>query len=96
VRAGLNYKNLSHYESGKFKPGNKILQKIAEVFGMTLDQLLTDTDSEFSEKGLADHELLDCFKLLEKMGEEDKRAIKHLIQALAIKQQVQCLGKIAG
>ena len=92
--AGINFSNLNRYEQDKLKPGPKILAKLANAFGVPVNELLgSETNSEVPS--IQDDELLQYFHQVQQMGEEDRTTIKRLIQAVVIKNQVQSLGRLA-
>lgn len=93
-RAGINFRNINRYESDRLKPGIKVITKLAEAFGVAVDDLLEDA-ARPSEVQVMDPELFHCFQQIEKMVEEDRAAIKRLLQAMIIKHQVQDLGRLA-
>ena len=93
-RAGINFRNINRYESDRLKPGIKVITKLADSFGVAVDDLLEDA-ARPAEVHVMDPELFHCFQQIEKMVEEDRVAIKRLLQAMIIKNQVQDLGRLA-
>ncbi len=93
-RAGINYRNITRYESGKLRPGLKVLRKLAAALEVPLDDFM-EAQEQAAPAGLRDPELLQHFRDVEQMPEEDRAAIKRLLQAMVIKHQVQNLGRIA-
>lgn len=92
-RAGINFSNLNRYEQDKLKPGPTILSRLSKAFGVPAEEL-TGSPTDPSAV-LQDEELLACFQQVQVLGEEDRAAIKRLIQAMVIKNQVQTLGRLA-
>ncbi|MFN8609163.1 MAG: helix-turn-helix transcriptional regulator [Vulcanimicrobiota bacterium] len=93
-KAGVNFRNLTHYESGRLKPGLKILSRLAEVFQVPLDSLVEaplETATSFR-----DPELKRYLELLDGLNDEDRQTVKNVIQAMIVKNQVRQLGQIAG
>ncbi len=93
-QAGINFSNINRYEQDKLKPGATILSRLSKAFGIPIEELTgSPTDPAMA---LQDEELLACFQQVQVLGEEDRAAIKRLIQAMVIKNQVQSIGRMAG
>lgn len=89
-QAGLENRNLTRYESDKVRPRVDSLKKIAEALEVTVDELTTE-DSEQPEQQFQDKELLNQFLAIEKMDDQDRFAIKRILQAMIVKNKVQDL-----
>jgi transcriptional regulator with XRE-family HTH domain len=94
-KAGINFRNLNRYEHDRFKPGVRVLGRLADAFGVSVDDLLGEEPRTTEPPPLEDADLLYCFQQVEQMNEDDQAAIKRLLQAMIIKNQVQNLGKRA-
>jgi transcriptional regulator with XRE-family HTH domain len=93
-RAGINFRNLTHYEGGRLKPGLKILSRLAEVFQVPLESLMDSPPDAPST--LKDPELRRYIEVLDEMNEDDRQTVKNVIQAMVVKNQVRQLGQLAG
>jgi transcriptional regulator with XRE-family HTH domain len=93
-KANINFSNLNRYELDRLKPGPKMLAKLALAFGVTAEDLLGGEESP-EHGAFQDEELLKCFQQAQSLAEEDRAAIKRLVQAMVIKNQVQHLGRLA-
>lgn len=89
-QAGLENRNLTRYESDKVRPRVESLKKIAEALEVTVDELTTE-ESELPEQQFQDKELLNQFLAIEKMDDQDRFAIKRILQAMIVKNKVQDL-----
>lgn len=90
---------VTRWEKGQMYPKDSTLEAIAGALGLSTEELLNAKSSpeiRVYEAPAGDQELQVCLELLDRMGEEDRRVVKHMIQALAFRHQVQSLGKIAG
>jgi transcriptional regulator with XRE-family HTH domain len=94
-RLGINWTNITRYEKDKIKPSMKMLKKFADAFEIPADKLVYDEEETKPELFIQDKELLKQFIEVEKMDEDDKAAIKKLIQAMIVKNQVCDLAKSA-
>ena len=88
---GLTYIQIGRYETEKSNPSSDILQKLAQALDTTSDYLMNGASDELISAQLADKELLNQFKAVEKLSPEDKHLIKTFIDAFLTKRQVQKL-----
>ncbi len=89
-QAGLESRNLTRYESDKVRPRLKSLKMLANALEVSVDELAAE-DEEKAEERFQDKELLNQFLAVEQMGEQDRMAIKRVIQAMIIKNKVNDL-----
>jgi transcriptional regulator with XRE-family HTH domain len=94
-KSGINWTNITKYETDRLNPTAKVLKKFAEAFEIPADKLLYDEKEIEPEFMLHDKELLKQFTEVEKMSEEDRTMIKRLIQAVIVKNQVCDLARSA-
>jgi len=88
---GLSYIQIGRYETGKSAPSADVLNKLADALGTTNDFLMNGSDNDIVAAQLTDKELLNQFKQVEKLGQEDKHLIKTFIDAFLTKRQIQKL-----
>lgn len=89
-QAGVESRNLTRYENDKVRPRLKVLQGIAEALEVSVDELVAEDDST-PEHAFRDKELLNQFLAVEQMEDDDKAAIKRVIQAMILKHKVRGL-----
>jgi len=90
-KIGRHGRHVSRYENNKTRPSIKTLGKMAEVFGVSVDELTYDEGKILHEGMIHDKELLRQFQEIEKASEEDRYIAKKMLQALLMKQQLQHL-----
>lgn len=88
---GLTYIQIGRYETEKSNPSSDILQKLAQALDTTSDYLMNGASDEVISAQLTDKELLNQFKQVEKLSQEDKHLIKTFIDAFLTKRQIQKL-----
>ncbi|MCE5347844.1 MAG: helix-turn-helix domain-containing protein [Bacteroidales bacterium] len=88
---GIHYTQIGRYENKGAQPSADILSKIANVLGVSSDFLTNGSTEELAENTLSDKELLNQFKAIEKMPDNDKHIVKTLIDAFITKRKVQQL-----
>src|SRR5690606_2654822 len=75
-------------------PWSMPLQKLAQTLDTTSDFLMNGASDEAVSAQLADKELLNQFKAVEKLSPEDKHLIKTFIDAFLTKRQIQKLAHL--
>jgi len=86
---------VTRWEKGQMHPRDKTLDAIAAALDFTTDDLvnLKGAVGARSHSLQNDQEMQRCLDLLARMSEEDRKVVKHMIQALAFRHQVQSLGE---
>ena len=72
-------------------PPAEVLKKIADALDTTVDYLINGDTDEKAMSTLKDAELLQQFRAVEQMNEEDKVTVKKLIDAFITKRKIQQL-----
>ena len=85
AKIGVHGRRVSLYENDKSSPSLETLRKIAEVFEVSYDYLLTDSSDNRSSVFIRDKSLIPLIMELEQLNETDKQTVKTLIEALANK-----------
>ena len=93
-RAGIDIHNVTRYENDRTRPRAKVLQRFADALQVPVEELAPD-DIEVTAVALRDPELLAQFQAVERLNEADKAALKRIIQAVIVKNQVQDLTRSA-
>lgn len=80
--------NMTKLEHGKNMPSADTLIKLAEIFNVSIDYLLSDEVKNRESTTLKDKELLESFEKIERMDERSKEIVKELLESFIIKQQI--------
>lgn len=78
---GLSYAQIGRYETKGTQPPAEALKKIADALDTTVDYLVYGDTEEKAKASLKDSELLQQFKALEQLDDNDKNTIKNIIDA---------------
>ncbi len=87
----ISLPQLVRYETKEVQPTADTLKKIANVFGVSIDFIVNGTLDEKAQNAIEDSKLLQQFRAVEKMNEEDKTVVTRLIDAFITKKQIQQL-----
>ena len=88
-RLGLHPKHISRYENNVHNPPLETLIKIADLFGVSVDYLLTDQPKTVSGTAIKDNRLLEYFEAVDKMDPEYKKMVFDLIDLILFKINVE-------
>lgn len=88
---GIHYTQIGRYENKGAQPSADILAKIANALEVTSDFLMNGTPDDLANSSLSDKELLNQFKAIENMNDNDKYVIKILIDAFITKGKIKQL-----
>lgn len=88
---GLSYAQIGRYETKGSQPPAEALKKIAEALDTTVDYLVNGDTDEKAKSALKDSELLQQFRAVEQMDDDDRNTIKRLIDAFITKRKIQQL-----
>ncbi len=85
----VDIKMISYYENGKSVPSIDVLIKLAETFDVTVDYLLFEDTPKRPLHQSGDPELIEQMANLDKLTEEDRSSLKHIINSLVAKNRVK-------
>lgn len=85
ARLGVSQTHVTRWESGKVRPRARMVEKLAEVFGVTVEELLAGDPRTESRNGLAkiqDPELLQQLAQIHRLEDKDQEALKRILGAM--------------
>jgi transcriptional regulator with XRE-family HTH domain len=88
---GISYAQIGRYETKNTQPPAEVLKKIADALDTTVDFLISGDTDEKAMSTLKDAELLQQFKAVEQMDEDDRNVVKKLIDAFITKAKIKQL-----
>jgi transcriptional regulator with XRE-family HTH domain len=88
-KIGVYGRRVSLYENDKSTPSAETLQKLADIFEVSLDYLLSDSPKNITGIPIKDPSLIPYFEELDQLDEDDKKTIKSMIEALAMRKKVK-------
>ena len=80
--------HVSRWETGRQRPATRTLKRLADLFGVTIDDLLADAPSEEAVLEVKDDEVLEKVKLLHELGPEDRSLVFRIIDTFATQQRM--------
>lgn len=88
-KAGVSYAQLSRYEIKGSQPPAEVLNKLADALDTTLDYLINGDTNEKAKSTLKDAELLQQFKAVEQMNDDDRSVIRKVIGAFITQSKLR-------
>lgn len=85
----MSVAQLTRYETQGVQPNAEGLKRMAMVFGITIDFLVNGTTEQKAIDAINDAKLLGLFKQIEGLSTEDRIVISKLIEAFAIRKQLE-------
>ena len=85
--------HISKYETGKLIPSPAIILKLAEVFNVSSDYLLTDKQVKTPFKHKYDESFLAKLEEIEEISQEDKNALLTFLDAIIAKNKLEKIYK---
>jgi hypothetical protein len=70
-----------------------VLVRLATALGVAIDTLAFDAPNGVASSTLLDRELLEQFEAVSRLAEDDRAAVKKLLEGLIVKHQVEQLMK---
>ena len=65
-----------------------VVQKLASVFDVSIDYLVSDTEEDYKEVRIEDKSLLERVKLIDSLDKEDKTALIRVIDSMLTKKKI--------
>ncbi len=88
-KVGVHSRHVSRWETDKNRPAARMLEKIAEVFGVDWETLATSRDRPGPEAVLQHEELLRQFQEVQELEDEDRLTISRVIDAFVTKKRIE-------
>jgi len=85
---GSHLSHINRIETSKYNPSLDVVQKLATVFDVTIDYLVSDTDEDFKEVRIEDKNLMERVKLIDSLEEDDKTALIRVIDSMLTKKKI--------
>jgi transcriptional regulator with XRE-family HTH domain len=86
---GVHYSQIGRYEEKGAQPSADVLAKLANALGVSSDYLMNGTPDDLADSSLSDKELLNQFKIIEKLPEGDRSVVKVFLDAFITKNKLK-------
>lgn len=87
-KSGVAISQIRRYETDKASPTLDVIAKLAKALGSSIDELVFDKATGVAAKRLMDRELLEQFEMISTFEEDEKEAVKRILEGVIVKHQV--------
>jgi transcriptional regulator with XRE-family HTH domain len=87
-RIGAHLSHVNRVETGKYTPSLDFIVKVAEAFGVTVDDIVADQNDVLKEVRVEDKELSERIRLLESLDKKERDAIITVIDSMLTKKKM--------
>ena len=88
-RSGVAISQIRRYEADKSSPTLDVVTRLARALGVSLDELAFDKATGIAAAKLMDRELLEQFEMVSALDEEEREAVKKILEGVIVKHQVE-------
>ena len=81
--------HLSRYERGLSAPSIEVVEKMARILDVSIDELVFGAVNERMEKNISDRELLSMFQKIQSLEQQQQNTVKDFISAYLLKADLQ-------
>ena len=85
--AGIHGRSIGKYEADMSFPTRKILKKLADIFGVSIDYFLVEEENTLASIPIRDKRLVKYFMEVDRMDDEAKEVIISVIEGMIAKQK---------
>ena len=88
-RSGVAISQIRRYEANKSSPTLHVVTRLARALGVSLDELAFDKTTGVTAGKLMDRELLEQFEMVSALDEDERQAVKRILEGVIVKHQVE-------
>jgi transcriptional regulator with XRE-family HTH domain len=92
-KSGVAISQIRRYEADKSSPTLDVITRLAKALGISIDELVFDKDKGIAASKLMDRELLEQFEMISILEEEERQAVKKILEGVIVKHQVEKMMK---
>jgi transcriptional regulator with XRE-family HTH domain len=85
----VHYSQIGRYERDQASPSADMLKKIANELDVSTDFLMNGTSSDLADEQINDKALINQFKKISGLSEENKKVVMALIEAFLFQQEMK-------
>jgi transcriptional regulator with XRE-family HTH domain len=88
-KLGVHRKTIVFYEQNKTQPPADILQKMAAIFEVSHDYLLSEESGDASGIIVKDKSLIPTFQEIDNLSEKGKDVVKTVVEGLTLREKTK-------
>lgn len=87
-KSGVAVSQIRRYEADKSSPTLNVVTRLAKSLGVSIDELVFDKEKGIAASKLMDRELLEQFEMIAALDEDERDAVKKILEGVIVKHQV--------
>ena len=88
-RSGVAISQIRRYEADNASPTLDVVTKLAKALGVSIDELVFNKATGVATSKIMDRELLEQFEMVCSLEEEEREAVKKMLEGIIVKHQVE-------
>ncbi len=88
-KSGVGISQIRRYETDNSSPTLEIIAKLARALGVSIDELVFDKTTGIAASKIMDRELLEQFEMVCSLEDEERGAVKKILEGIIVKHQVE-------
>ncbi len=88
-KSGVAISQIRRYERDKSSPTLDVITRLARALGISIDEMVFDRATGVAATKLLDRELLEQFEMISVLEEEERQAVKLILEGVIVKHQVE-------
>jgi transcriptional regulator with XRE-family HTH domain len=87
-RSGVAISQIRRYEADKSSPTLDVITRLSKALGVSIDELVFDKATGIAASKIMDRELLEQFEMVSALDEDEREAVKTILEGVIVKHQV--------
>lgn len=87
-KSSVAISQIRRYEADKSSPTLDVITRLAKALGVSIDELVFDKEKGIAASRLMDRELLEQFEMVSALDEDEREAVKRILEGVIVKHQV--------
>lgn len=87
-KSGVAISQIRRYEADKSSPTLDAVIRLGKALGVSIDELVFDKTAGIAAGKLMDRELLELFEMISTIDEDERGAVKKILEGVIVKHQV--------
>jgi transcriptional regulator with XRE-family HTH domain len=87
-RSGVAISQIRRYEADKSSPTLDVVTRLAKALGVSIDEMVFDKATGIAASKIMDRELLEQFEMVSALDEDEREAVKKILEGVIVKHQV--------
>jgi transcriptional regulator with XRE-family HTH domain len=92
-KSGVAISQIRRYEADKSSPTLDAVTRLAKALRVSIDELVFDNATGMAASKIMDRELLEQFEMVSSLEEEEREAVKRILEGMIVKHQVEKIMK---